>query len=140
MKNSGITLVELLLVVSLIAIIGATVSPFLSNFVLRVNFQTTVDQVEGYLMKAQSYAMNNKNDETWGVCVTGNNLRLFSDSCASPSYAENYVIPGSVGIGNFSQVTFSSLRGEPNAAQAISITSDIESTSISLTAGGGITF
>lgn len=137
MKNAGITLIELLLVVSLIAILGASSTPFLSNFLVRVNMNTTTDQVVSYLQKAQSYAIYNKVNETWGVCITGNNLRFFSGSCAVPTYSEEYVIPSSISISNF-DTTFSKSRGEPSVETTINVSSDIDSQTIIINTAGGM--
>lgn len=137
--KGGITLIELLLVTAIIAIIGASVSPFLSNFILRNNLETTTDKIIGTIRKAQSYAMDGKDDATWGVCLSGGNLRLYSGSCLSPTRSEDFSVPGRVTISGLNDTTFSKLRGEPSNALSITIGTDIDSQTVTVNAVGGMT-
>ncbi|OGM74825.1 hypothetical protein A2191_02875 [Candidatus Woesebacteria bacterium RIFOXYA1_FULL_38_9] len=66
--NAGITLIELLLVIAIVALLGAAATPFLSSFVLRTNFDATGQKVVSSIRKAQGYAMDGKQSQVWG-CV-----------------------------------------------------------------------
>jgi prepilin-type N-terminal cleavage/methylation domain-containing protein len=139
-SNHAFTLIELLLVITIVSILGVTTTPFLSNFLVKTNFRTTLNQVESYLQKAQAYAIDNKLDQIWGVCLSGDILRLFAGTCSSPIYSEEYNLPRNVNIANFSEVTFSKFRGEPSAVQAIVFSTDIESHTISLNSIGVMSY
>lgn len=139
MKNSGITLIELLIVIGIVAIIGASASPFLSNFILRNNLETTTDKVVGTIRKAQNYAMDGKNNATWGVCLSGSNLRLFSGTCALPTFSEDFEVSGSVTVTGFSETTFGKLRGEPSGTLSITISTGIDSHTVKVNTAGGMT-
>lgn len=136
-NNSGVTLIELLLVISIIAILGAAVSPFLANFVLQTNFDTTVDKVVSSIRKSQGNAMNKKNGAIWGVCKNGTDIRLYSGTCASPTTQENFSIPGSVTVTNLNDVTFD-LRGEPSSALSVTVSTNQETATITVNTGGGV--
>ena len=136
--KKGVSYIELLLVVSLIAIIGATVSPFLSNFIQRNNLETSVDNLVGTIRKAQSYSMDGKNDSLWGVCLSGSNIRLYTGSCSTPTISENYSYASSVSITGLTDTTFSRLRGEPSNLLNVAISTDIGSSTVTLNAGGGL--
>ena len=136
--NAGITLIELLLVIAIVALLGAAATPFLSSFVLRTNFDATGQKVVSSIRKAQGYAMDGKQSQVWGVCKSGNYIRLFSGSCGSPVVAENFLIPSSINISGLSEITFN-LRGEPSAVLSISVTSSLESETIGVNAAGGMT-
>ena len=137
-SRKGISYIELLIVVGLMAIIGASVSPFLSNFILRNNLETTVDNLVGTIRKAQSYSMDGKNNAVWGVCLSGGNIRLYTGSCSSPTISEDFSVSSSVSITGLSDTTFSRLRGEPSNILGVTISTDIGSATISLNAAGGM--
>ena len=86
--KKGLTLIELLLVVSITIILAAASTPFISRFVLVNSHDTVVSQIKSVLAKAQSYAIQGKNNEIWGVCLQNNILTLFSNDCATPTYSE----------------------------------------------------
>ena len=136
--SAGITLIELLLVIALIALIGAATTPFLSRFVLQTNHDTTIDNLISSIRKAQTYAMDGKNGETWGVCNTSGMIRFYSGSCGSPTYQENFSIPGSISLSGLSDTTFNQ-RGEPSGTLSISISSDIDNNTVVINSAGGIT-
>ncbi len=135
-KFSGISLIELLIVIAIIALVGAATSPFLSNFIQRNNTDVSVDNVKGYLRKAQGYAIDKKDDQVWGVCISGTTLRLFSGSCSTPVFAEEYTIPSSISITGLNEITFSD-SGEPSSVLDIAINSDIETYTIQVNGAGG---
>src|SRR3989344_3406300 len=132
--RKGVSYIELLIVVGLIGIIGASVSPFLSNFILRNNLETTVDNLVGTIRKSQGNAMDGKNSdsgEDWGVCLyNGDTIRLFLGSCDTPTISEDFSVPGSVDIAGLNTVTFSRLGGEPTQPLTITVSTDIDTRTI----------
>lgn len=136
--SGGFTLIELILVIALISIIGATASPFLSNFILRNNYETTTDKLVSTLRKAQQYSIQGKQNVTWGACLISGVIRLYRGSCASPTFAEDFDVPSTITISGFTDTTFSRLRGEPNLALVISIISDIGTKTVRVNAAGMI--
>lgn len=134
----GITAIEIILVISIVAIIAATSAPFLSNSILRSNLTNTTSQLIGAIRKAQEYAMNGRDGEVWGICQSGNSIRLFSGSCSSPTYFEDYTIPSNVTISGLSTSTFSSTRGVPDPGFSITVSTDIGSSTIDMNIGGGM--
>ena len=139
-KNvQGFTLIELILVIGLVAVIGATASPFLSNFILRNNYETTTDKLVSSLRKAQQYSIQGKQDSVWGACLSANVIRLYRGSCAAPIFAEDFDVPSTITITGFTDTTFSRLRGEPSTALAITLTSAIGTKAVTVNAAGMIT-
>lgn len=136
--SKGITLIELLLVVAIIALLGATTTPFLSRFVLQTQFDASLDKVVSSIRKAQQYSMSEKISTGWGVCLIGNTVRMFLGSCNSPTIAEDFVIPQTVSIQGLSTTTFNT-RGEPSNALSITISTAIDSKTISVNSAGGMT-
>jgi len=141
----GFTLIELLSVIGIIAVVGASASPFISRFILQNNLETTTDKVIGSIRKAQNYAMDGKNNWSWGVCITGSNLRLFggvsSPTCTTNDFTEDFIISGSVSVSGLNETVFSKLRGEPNPSNglsSVSIQTSIGSNTISVNSAGGV--
>lgn len=137
--SKGITLIELLLVVAIIALLAATSTPFLSRFVLQTQFDSSFDKVVSSIRKAQQYSISEKISSSWGVCVTGSSVRMFLGSCASPTISEDFTIPQTVSITGLTTTTFNS-RGEPSNTLTISISTEIDSKTISVNSAGGITY
>ena len=132
------TIVEVILVVAIVTIIGASTTPFISNFIARNNHETTVDKLVSSIRKAQNYSMNGRDGVIWGICLSGNNIRLYRGSCVSPTFSENFSVPGTVTLTGLNDTTFSSLRGEPNGSLNITITSNLGSNTIIVNSAGGI--
>lgn len=134
-RSNGMTLMELLLVIALIIILAASTTPFLSRFILQTNLDATVDKLVGTIRKAQEYAMDGKDGAVWGVCKFNDLIRMYSGSCASPTMSEDFSIPATVTLVNFSDVTFN-LRGEPSASLSITLTTSLESKTVELNTAG----
>lgn len=134
----GITLLELILVIGIIAILATSASPFYSRFITQTNHDLMIDKVIGTIRKAQANSINGKNDTVWGICVSGSVLRLYTNTCASPTISEDFDIPTSVSVSGLSDTTFSKRRGEPSGTLTITLTSTIDSTTITLNAAGGL--
>ena len=138
--KKGFTLIELLLVIAIVAILAASAGPSLTRLLITNNLEVGSDKVISAIRKAQSYAMDGKENTTWGVCMNGSDLRLFSASCASPTYTEDYDLTG-VSVSGLSETTFSGTtgqRGEPSNVLNITISNDLGATTVGLNAGGGL--
>jgi hypothetical protein len=89
--------------------------------------------------KAQAYAMDGKTisgSQIWGVCIIGNNFRMFNGSCASPNFREDYAFPSGVTISGISSVTFDNLTGIPSAVSTITVVSGLGTSTITINGAG----
>ena len=79
-KNSGFTLIEMVVVLVLISIIAATV--FSRSITTdRINFVGQVDKIRNHIRYAQSLAMKSldmNSDERWGIKCASNRYWLFT--------------------------------------------------------------
>jgi prepilin-type N-terminal cleavage/methylation domain-containing protein len=137
LHQAGVTLIELLLVLSLVVIVLGASAAFLPRFLVQTNHDTAIDNVIGSARKAQSYAMDEREGATWGVCVTAGQIRMYNGSCSSPSYSEDFAIPSNITITGLSDITFSR-RGEPSTAVTVSISSTVDTNTIDLYSSGGM--
>lgn len=133
------TLIELLIVISVIAIIGTFTTPFLSNFIVSNNFETTMNEIIGTIRKAQNYSMSGKNEGAWGVCLKSSKITLFKGSCNLPVFTESYDVPASVTVVGLNEITFSNKLGEPSSSLAITVSAVNKLRTINLNQVGGIT-
>ena len=136
----GFTLIELLVTIALVGILGAIAAPFVSSFIQKTNYETTADKVLSVIRKAQGYAMDGKNGAVWGVCLTGPTTRLFSGTCATPTFSEDFSVPSTVTVTGLTTTTFS-LRGEPspvNGLANVTVTTSYGTRTISVTSAGGV--
>lgn len=138
-RSRGVTLIELILVTSIILILGASTTPFISSFISRNNLDVTTDKVVGTIRKAQNYARTNKDDGVWGACVTGQIIRMYRGSCNSPIQSDDFSFPESVTITGFSDTTFSKNRGELSGPLSISISNNRGTNTININIAGGAT-
>ena len=136
----GITLIELLIIIAILGILGASTTPLVGKFILRNEYQITTDKVISIIRKAQGYAMDNKNDSTWGVCTTGSVMRLFQGTCGTPVFSEDFVIPATITISGLTTTTFNR-RGEPNPSNGLTsviVSTNIGSMSATMNSSGGL--
>lgn len=134
----GFTFVELLIIVAIVMIIAAGASPFYINLISRNNLNSTRDGFRSTLRKAQTYATSSKDNTTWGVCVTGGNIRLFGGTCGAPSRKEEIGIPANVTVSGFSTVTFNNLRGEPSSAFTFTLSNQAGTRTIIINSAGNV--
>lgn len=119
-------------------IITAVASTFNSRWFLQNNLEASKNMLVSSMRKAQSYSIAKKNNLTWGVCLTGNIIRMFGGTCASPTIKDDYTLPVSIGISGLSTVSFSSFRGEPSAAQNINLTGNNQTFNLIINNAGGL--
>lgn len=136
--QKGLTVIEILIVIAIVAIIGASVAPFLSRFILANSLETTKNELVGTLRKAQENSLNEKAGSVWGVCFVSNNIRLYSGTCAVPSYSEDFTKPSVISLSGLQDTTFSNLTGEPSNQLSISLSTQIDSTLIEMNEIGGL--
>lgn len=132
----GYSLIELLLVVTLIIILGASTTPFLSNFIQRSAMETTKFRFVSFLRKAQANTMDGKLGSNWGVCLSSGVLRLYAGSCVSPTQSFTHEIPNTISVSGFSDLEFSSIRGEPSTTATVTFSSDIDTQTVTINSVG----
>lgn len=135
-KKTGFTLIELILVIALMLTVGTMVAPFAGGFLIRVYHETTVNSLVSALHRAQSLSLDGKSNTTWGICQTGNLIRVYTGSCASPTIKEDTSVPSTVTISGLSDITFARTTGEPSGTLSISVSSDAGTKTITLNAIG----
>ncbi len=133
MKSTrGVTLIELLLVVAIIAIVGATTIPVGSGFYRRSGFRDVVSEVAASLRTAQINAVSGKAGDSWGVRVIASEIIIFKGSSYATrdtAFDQKYKIPGSVNVTD-SEVVYSYPSGNPGQTTVITVTSANQSNTL----------
>ena len=84
-KNSGFTLLELLVTVALIAIVMAIAVPSMSTFTQNDRLTTNINQLVGHLAYARSEAV--KRSQQVSVCVSND-----AATCTGGSWADGWIV------------------------------------------------
>ena len=141
-KNiQGFTLIEMLLVTSLLLILGVLTFPVGLAFYVVQQHSEAVEGVHDALKRAQEYARTGKNDSSFGVRMMDDAYVLFQgDTYAEREIAEDTVFPVSdmLSFGGDVEVVFQAHSGSPVSPGLIHIDSARKSDTISVNALGRI--
>lgn len=124
MKTIGFTIIELLLVVAIISILGTFSVAFYSRFVQQIGVQTAADQIVGQYRRAQFLTVMGREDNDWGIHLSGTTLTLYSGpsfAARTPAFDETIQLNSAIGISGLSEVNFSAPNGLPSATPSITI-------------------
>lgn len=134
--KSGFTLIELLLVIALIVVVGTLTTPFAGAFLLRVQHESAVNAVITAFHTAQASAVDGKGSGTWGVCVTGQNIRVYLGTCGSPTQKIDHNFGTAITVSGLSDTTFTRGSGTPSSTSTIIVSSAITSNTITINSLG----
>lgn len=141
-KRRGVTLLELLLVVTIMTTLSVMTASFYARFFNQNAVDNTVDQLVGQMRKAQFYAMMGKQNSNWGIHYASNSITLYKGSTfgADPTFNETFSVNSSINLDGFTDINFTHATGVPAGAQAITITGPNNvSKSITVNAQGVVT-
>ncbi len=122
----GFTLPEMLLSVSLLAIIGAMVIPSYHTFIVRNDLDLATATLASNLRRAQSLSQSADGDMTWGVRVGVGSILIYKGASyilRDVDYDENTQIPKSIVPTGMTEINFSKVYGVPSATGTFSLTS-----------------
>ncbi|MCA9355888.1 hypothetical protein KC865_05085 [Candidatus Kaiserbacteria bacterium] len=140
-SNGGFSLVEIMLVISLMFILGSFVAPIGMSFYHLQLLNETTDGLKNSLRQAQSFALTGKNGQAFGVYVDDNSFILFEgDSYAGRNVSEDvvYGIATAIDINGPSEFVFARLSGEPDVYGDIEISLGNRQRQIQISVSGNI--
>lgn len=123
----GFTIVELLIVISIIFILGALSSAFYSRFFLQNTLQATNDQIIEELHTAQMFSIQGQNNSAWGVKYLPGKLVMFSGSdyvSRNSNLDRFYDLNSGVNVNGFNEIIFSKIYGFPSASSTITLSAN----------------
>lgn len=142
-NKNAFTLFELLLSMSLIAIIFVMSVPLYQNFLYRSEIDDAVNLYYKSLKTAQNFAENGYEDSNWGVAFSSNKVYVFSGSSFSTrdtNLDRTFDISNRINATGLTEVVFSKFYGFPNNTGAITITNVGVTKNINVNAKGQISF
>jgi len=122
-RHSAFTIVEILLVLSVIAVFGALSIPSYRYYTIVNDLERSVDQVTQGLHRARFLSELNEQDSAWGYHVaTGIIFKggLYADR--DTGFDEVQPLPTTVTSSGLSEVSFAVLTGDPSATGSIVLT------------------
>jgi prepilin-type N-terminal cleavage/methylation domain-containing protein len=154
MKNfykQGITLIEILLVLAIVAILIAVTLPQFSKMREQQNLKNAVADVVSVLNRARSQTLASVDSSEYGVHFESGHAIIFKGTVYSAGSADNETtdILSPVSISNVTlngtsgstgELYFSRLYGEPSKSGTITISSSSFSKTVTISATGGVSF
>lgn len=123
-NSAGITFIELLLVIAIIAGLGVMSASFYSRFLTQNSVSNVSDQIAGQLRKAQIYSMMGKQSSgVWGVRFTSGPKKVTLFLQGNSAFDESFSVNENINISGWSgnETTFARITGEPSNTPTITI-------------------
>lgn len=130
-KENGFTLIEMLLVFSLLAILGVLSIPIYNSFQNRNDLDIAQNSVVSSLRRAQSLAGVMYGDAPWGVYVGENKITLFKGEnylTREIIYDEFFDLPESITPSGTVEIVFEKFSALPNTNGTLVLTSNTNET------------
>jgi len=126
-RAAGVTLLELLLTIALVAVLSAMVGPFLANSLNTRSLDIFSSQAVDALREAQFSAVNGRGAASFGVHFEAGQFVFFTGPAYNPADADNqaHIFDDGVSItaitltGGGADVHFSSHRGIPSESGTV---------------------
>ncbi len=144
MRQRGFTLVEMLLSITIIAILVGVSGPVYNSFVVRNDLDVTGQQIVQSLRRAQTYARSMEDDTAWSVEIQTSAATLFQGTNfggRDATFDEEVTIPASITRSGLTEVQFAKFTGLPNTTGTITLTSNTNETrTITINAKGMVNY
>ncbi len=126
MKKKGFTLIEIMLTMSIVAILAGASSFFFSDSLFSQEVSVAQDEIIGSFAKAQMYSMTGKDDALWGVAFRAldNSIVLFRGDTFShrdETRDEVYALGSQISVYGLDEVVFMRVTGKPNNTPSITL-------------------
>lgn len=133
--NRGITIIELLIVISLISTIGLMSTSFYSRFLTQNAVDNTDNQLVNSFRKAQIYSMMGKQNGVWGVKYDSATKKITLYLTGNSAFDENYTVNNNITVTVF-DITFAKITGLPSSSPTITISGGNSTKTITINSQG----
>jgi prepilin-type N-terminal cleavage/methylation domain-containing protein len=127
----GFTMLEVILSLSILAMMFAMTVPYYSTFMIRNNLDIAVTTLVQDLRRAQTLSQITDGDSSWGVHVQVGSILLYkgpSYILRNESFDEDTEIPSSITISGINNINFEKQTGMPQTVGIITFTSNSNET------------
>ena len=126
-RQRGFTLLELLLSISLIAVLAGLSMPIYQSFQANNDLDVTINTAVQSLRRAQTLSREVSLDDNWGVYIDNTQIIIFkgisfSELGRDTGYDEVFEIPINTNISGLSEVVFEKMTGFPQSEDVGTIT------------------
>lgn len=139
-NNRGITLLEVLLSVAIIALLAGLASPIYFSFYLRNELNVTEQTIVESIRRAQVLSQAVDGDTTWGTNISAGEITLFRGAsfvARDSGYDEVSLFLNTITASGIDEVVFEKFSGEPQRTGNIILTSsNNETRTITINAKG----
>ena len=144
-NSSAFTLLELIIVVAILAVIGALSANYLTSYQKDLNLNKDSNQIVNYLEEARSKSLAKENDKAWGVHfvnpASGNDFfELYSTdtdysggTVSETIYLSSGVVFSSPSTGNNTDIQFSKLLAVVANTTSVTIVSQTSNNTKTIT-------
>jgi Tfp pilus assembly protein FimT len=123
MQRRGVTLLEILLVIGILAVVGTVSVPMYREYQIRNDLNVATQQVTQGLARARLLSQAAKNDSEWGFYVPSGTLYKGATYAGrDSSFDEVYAMPSTITVSGLLGVTYSKGAGDPNETGSILLT------------------
>ncbi len=129
-RIKGVTIIELILVISLTIILAGVTTPALVGFLTRHYLKTSAMTLLSALKTAQANSLSGKSHSAWGVYTGNQEIIMFKGSSYTPpgtSLDHHYALPQAITVST-NTVVFNTLNGNPTSIQTITLTTETNQT------------
>lgn len=140
----GLTLIEILIVVALLAVLMGLTVPVGLRFLSNEQLTSAVDDVVQTLRRAEELSRIQERDSSYGVFFTSSGYTFFKGSSYSgrdTAYDEIYTLPSGVSATTnltASDIVFGKLNGIPDESGLISLMNNAGSENLEINSAGRI--
>lgn len=123
MKRAGFTLVEMLMVISIIGVISGVTVPLYRDYQVRNDLNVATEQATQGLARARLLSQSAQSDAGWGFYVPSGTLYK-GDSYATRVVGseEMYPMPSTITVTGIFDIAYSKIKGQPSSTGSIILT------------------
>ena len=144
MKNTGFTLIEVMLSLAAISIIAGISIPIYQSFQARNDLDIATVSIVQTMRRAQILAQAVDGDTSWGVKLQSESLTLFKGAnyvARDSSFDEVFDISTTITPSGISEVVFAKFTGLPQTTGTITLSSNINETrTITINEKGAVSY
>jgi type II secretory pathway pseudopilin PulG len=143
-KNSGVTLLETILVIALVVGIAGMSAPLYQSFQVRNELDVTANTVVQSMRRAQALSQSGEQDSEWGVYMESGSVILFKGTSyltRDTGFDELFSVKDALVFTGLQEVVFDRLTGVTDSVGTATLTSSTDEVrEIVVNAKGNVSF